>query len=152
MKKTEDPKGKGKEVGESSGQAQELPPWEELGRKLANCDLIGPADETLFNFPAQSELPINLEPAIPDPIVNPQPNTGQLEEWWTSDWHFQNFMNNPNIYFPHFDPEPAPFPPMNPENFAELRRYGEELVDAGNRIREVGENITWKYEERERRF
>ncbi|XP_022041959.1 protein FAR1-RELATED SEQUENCE 2-like [Helianthus annuus] len=59
-------------------------------------------------------------------------------------------MNNPNVYFPQFDPEPAPFPPMSADYVAELRRYGEELVDAGNRIREVGENITWKYDERER--
>ena len=102
VKKTEDSKDKrkGKEIGESSGQAQEMPPWEELDRKLANCDLIGPADENLFSYPAESQLPVNLEPAIPDPIVNSQPVIGQLEEWWTSDWQFQNFMNNPNVYFP----------------------------------------------------
>ncbi|MFS8030943.1 hypothetical protein Hanom_Chr17g01539961 [Helianthus anomalus] len=52
VKKTVEPKGKEKEVGESSGQAQELPPWEELDRKLANCDLFGPTDKTLLNFPA----------------------------------------------------------------------------------------------------
>ncbi|MFS7911472.1 hypothetical protein Hanom_Chr02g00118491 [Helianthus anomalus] len=75
VKKTEDPKGKGKEVGESSGQTQTMPPCEELDRKLTNCDLIGPTDETFFNFPAHSERPINLEPPIPDPIVNPQPVT-----------------------------------------------------------------------------
>ncbi|KAJ0806051.1 hypothetical protein HanPI659440_Chr02g0085231 [Helianthus annuus] len=129
-----------------------MPPWEELDRKLANCDLIGPVDEILFNFPAQSQRPINLEPAIPDPIVNHQLLPGELEEWWTNDWQFQNFMNNPNVYFPHFDPEPAPYPPMSTENLAELRHYGEELVDAGNRIRDIGEKISWKYDERERRF
>ncbi|KAJ0482545.1 hypothetical protein HanIR_Chr13g0655091 [Helianthus annuus] len=134
VKKTEDPKdkGKGKEIGESSGQAQEMPPWEELDCKLANSDLIGPADENLFNYPAESKLPVNLEPAIPDPIVNPRPLQGELEEWWTTDWQFQNLLNNPNAYFPQFDPEPAPNPPMSTENLAELRHYGEELVDAGN--------------------
>ncbi|KAJ0704305.1 hypothetical protein HanPI659440_Chr14g0561221 [Helianthus annuus] len=61
-----------------------MPPWEELDRKLANSDLIGPADENLFNYPAESQLPVNLEPAIPDPIVNPDlykeswKNGGQL--------------------------------------------------------------------------
>ncbi|KAJ0836380.1 hypothetical protein HanRHA438_Chr16g0766311 [Helianthus annuus] len=115
IKKTEDPKdkGKGKEIGESSGQAQEMPQWEELDRKLANSDLIGPADENLFNYPAESQLPVNLEPAIPNPIVNPRPLPGELEEWWTTDWQFQNLLNNPNTYFPQFDPEPAPNPPMS---------------------------------------
>ncbi|KAM0010011.1 hypothetical protein Hdeb2414_s0082g00780871 [Helianthus debilis subsp. tardiflorus] len=129
-----------------------MPPWEELDRKLANYDLIGPADENLFNYPAESQLPVNLEPGIPDPIVNHRLLLEELEEWWTNDWQFQNFMNNPNVYFHQFDPEPAPNPPMSMENLAELRRYGEELVDAGNRIRDVGEKISWKYEKRECRF
>ncbi|KAF5757403.1 hypothetical protein HanXRQr2_Chr17g0826281 [Helianthus annuus] len=134
-------KGKGKEIGESSRQAQEMPSWEELDRKLALSDLIGPADENLFNYPAEAQLPVNLEPTIPDPIINPRP-LGELEAWWTTDWQFQNLLNNPNTYFPQFDPEPAPNPPMSTENLAELRHYGQELVDAGNRIREVGEQIS----------
>ncbi|KAJ0697593.1 hypothetical protein HanLR1_Chr10g0370661 [Helianthus annuus] len=154
VKKAEDPKDKGKgiEIGESSGQAQEMPSWEELDRKLALSDLIGPADEDFFYYPVESQLPIDLEPAIPDPIVNPQPLQGELEEWWTTNWQFQNLLNNPNTFFPQFDPEPAPNPPMSNENLAELCHYGEELIDAGNRIREVGERISWKYDERERRF
>ncbi|KAJ0785993.1 hypothetical protein HanOQP8_Chr02g0049781 [Helianthus annuus] len=144
---------KGKEVlGESSSQAPALPPWEELDRKLANCDIFGPTDENLVNVPVQTELPINLEPAIPEPIVNPLPLPNSIEEWWTNDWHFQNLMNNPIPYYPQFELAPATFPPMNPENVAELRRYGEELVDAGNKIRSVGENISWKYDEWEFHF
>ncbi|MFS7995489.1 hypothetical protein Hanom_Chr12g01118511 [Helianthus anomalus] len=61
-------------------------------------------------------------------------------------------MNNPNTFFPQFDSEHVPNPPMSNENLAELRHYGEELVDSGNRIQEVGEQIFWKYDERERRF
>ena len=118
--------------------------------KLVN--ISGPADENLVNILVQTELPINLEPAIPEPVVNPLPLPDPTEEWWTNDWHFQNLMNNLNPYYPQFEPAPAAFPPMNPENVAELRRYGEELVDAGNRIRTVGENISWKYDEREFHF
>ncbi|KAM0025817.1 hypothetical protein Hdeb2414_s0021g00579061 [Helianthus debilis subsp. tardiflorus] len=142
--KTEDPKdnGKGIEIGESFRQAQGMPSWEELDRKLALSDLIGPADENLFNYPIESLLPVNLEPAIPDPIVNPRPLPGELEEWWTTDWQFQNLINNPNTFFPQFDMEPAPNPRMSNENLAELRHYGEELVDAGNSIRVVGEQIS----------
>ncbi|KAJ0754716.1 hypothetical protein HanPI659440_Chr09g0349951 [Helianthus annuus] len=127
-----------------------MPSWEELDRKLALGNLIKPADENLFNYPAEALLPVNLEPAIPNPIVNPQPLPGALEEWWTTDWQFQNLINNPNTFFPQFDPEPAPNPPISNENLAELRHYGEELVDAGNRIRVVGEQISWKYDKRER--
>ncbi|MFS7900378.1 hypothetical protein Hanom_Chr00s109473g01807171 [Helianthus anomalus] len=57
--------------------------------------------KTFFYYPVESQLPVNLEPAIPDSIVNP---------------------------------------------------HGEELIDAGNRIRGVGEQISSKYDERERRF
>ncbi|MFS7956463.1 hypothetical protein Hanom_Chr07g00654921 [Helianthus anomalus] len=79
--------------------------WEEeLDHKLALGDIIGPANETLFNYPAEALLPVNIEPAIPDPIVHPRPLPGVLEEWWTTDWQFQNLMNNPNTFFPHFDP------------------------------------------------
>ena len=41
---------------------------------------------------------------------------------------------------------------MSNENMAELRHYGEELMDVGNRIREIGGQIAWKYDERELRF
>ncbi|KAJ0612218.1 hypothetical protein HanHA300_Chr01g0025061 [Helianthus annuus] len=151
VKKTVEPKGK-EVLGESSSQALALPPWEELDRKLANCDIFGPADENLVNVPVQTELPINLEPAILEPIVNPLALPGPIEEWWTNDWQFQNLINNPNPYYPQFEPAPDTFPPMSPENVAELHRYGEELVDTGNRSRSVGENIYWKYDEREFHF
>ncbi|KAJ0480210.1 hypothetical protein HanIR_Chr13g0628981 [Helianthus annuus] len=153
--KKDDPKDKGKgiETGESSRQNQEPLSWEkELDRKLSLGDIIGPADETLCNYSAEALFPVNLEPAIPDPIMHPRPFPGTLEEWWSADWQFQNIINSPNTFLPQFDPEPAPNPPMSNENLAELRHYGEELVDAGNRIREVGEQISWKYDERERRF
>ncbi|KAJ0515707.1 hypothetical protein HanHA89_Chr11g0405851 [Helianthus annuus] len=84
--------------------------------------------------------------------MHPRPFPGTLEQWWSADWQFQNIMNSPNTFLPQFDPEPIPNPPMSNENLAELRHYGEELVDAGNRIREVGEQISWKYDERERRY
>ncbi|XP_022004736.1 uncharacterized protein LOC110902360 [Helianthus annuus] len=86
--KKDDPKDKWKDIetGESSRPNQEMLSWEkELERKLALGDIIGPADETLFNYPTEALLPINLEPVIPDPIVHPRPLPGALEEWWTAD-------------------------------------------------------------------
>ncbi|MFS7935551.1 hypothetical protein Hanom_Chr05g00404821 [Helianthus anomalus] len=153
--KKDDPKDKGKSIesGESSRPNQEPLSWEEkLDPKLSLGDIIGPANKTLFSYPTEALFPVNLEPAIPDPIVHPRPFPGTLEQWWSVDWQFQNIMNSPNTFLPQFDPEPIPNPPMSNENLAELRHYGEELVDAGNRIREVGEQISWKYDEREHRY
>ncbi|KAF5793163.1 hypothetical protein HanXRQr2_Chr09g0414371 [Helianthus annuus] len=139
------------EIGESSRQVEELPLQEELDRVLASCDILRPINNNLFPYPTETQLPINLEPAIPEPLIHTQP-LGEMDEWWTNDWQFQNLLNNPYTLFPQFDPEPIPNPPMSNENLAKLRHFGEELVDAGNRIREVGEQISWKYDKRERRF
>ena len=50
------------------------------------------------------------------------------------------------------EPAPINYPQMNPENAAELRHFGEELIDEGNRIRAIGENLVWKYDERDFHF
>ena len=141
----------GIEIGESSKQTEEFPFQEELDHLLASCDIIRPITNNLYPYPAETQLPINLEPAIPDPLIHTQP-LGEMDEWWTNDWQFQNLLNNRYDFFPQFDPEPIPNPPMRNENLAELRHFGEELIGTGNRIREMGEQISWKYDERERRF
>ena len=61
-------------------------------------------------------------------------------------------INSPYTLLPQFDPEPIPNPPMSYENLAELHQFGEELIGTGNRIREIGEQISWKYDERERHY
>ena len=138
------------EIGESSNQNQGITFQEEIDFLLASCETIQPVNTNVFTYPLENQLPINLEPAIPEPIVHSQPV--EMDEWWTNDWQFQNIVNDPYSFLPQFDPEPLPNPPMSNENMAELRHYGEELMDAGNRIREIGGQIAWKYDERELRF
>ncbi|KAF5758305.1 hypothetical protein HanXRQr2_Chr16g0727721 [Helianthus annuus] len=146
-----DLKQKGIEIGESSKQSEEITFQDEIDRLLDNCDVLEPINDNLFSYPTTTQFPINLGPAIPDPLVHTRP-LGQMEEWWTNDWQFQNIVNNPYSFLSQFDPEPIPNPPMSYENLAELRQFGEELIGIGNRIREMGEQISWKYDERERRY
>ncbi|KAJ0431688.1 hypothetical protein HanIR_Chr17g0851091 [Helianthus annuus] len=146
-----DIKQKGIEIGESSKQPEEITFQDEIDRLLSNCDIIEPVNNNLYSYPTTAQFPINLEPAIPEPLIHTRP-LGQMEEWWTNNWQFQNMINSPYSFLPQFDPEPIPNPPMSYENLAELRQFGEELIGTGNRIREMGEQISWKYDERERRY
>ncbi|KAJ0844931.1 hypothetical protein HanRHA438_Chr15g0707911 [Helianthus annuus] len=146
-----DLKQKGIEVGESSKQPEELTFQDEIDRLLGNCEVISPIRTNLYPYPATVQFPLNITPAIPEPLIHTQP-LGELEEWWTNDWQFQNIVNSPYSFLPQFDPEPLPNPPMSNENLAELRQFGEELIGTGNRIREMGEHLTWKYDEREHRY
>ncbi|KAJ0481761.1 hypothetical protein HanRHA438_Chr13g0604721 [Helianthus annuus] len=41
---------------------------------------------------------------------------------------------------------------MCTENVQELRTFGEELVDEGQRIRQIGERLVWKYDERNMQY
>ncbi|KAJ0899870.1 hypothetical protein HanPSC8_Chr08g0307011 [Helianthus annuus] len=141
----------GMEIGESSKQTKEFTFQEELDHLLASCDVIRPITNNLYPYPAETQLPINLELVIPDPLIHTRP-LGEMDEWWANDCEFQNLLNNPYYFFPQFDPEPIPNPLMSNENLAELRHFGEELIGTGNRIREMGEQISWKYDERERRY
>ncbi|KAJ0949600.1 hypothetical protein HanRHA438_Chr01g0040421 [Helianthus annuus] len=147
----EDIKQKGIEIGESSKQPEEITFQDEIDRLLANCDVIEPINNNLYSYPATAQFPINLEPTIPDPLIHTRP-LGQMEEWWTNDWQFQNMINSPYTLLSQFDPEPIPNPPMSYENLAELHQFGEELIGTGNRIRKIGEQISWKYDERERHY
>ncbi|MFS8034931.1 hypothetical protein Hanom_Chr17g01587011 [Helianthus anomalus] len=139
------------ETGESSKQTKEVTFQEEIDRLLANCDIIRPININLYPYSAETQIPINLEPVIPDPLVHTQP-LGGMDEWWTNDWQFQNIINSLYTFLPQFDLEPLPNPPMSNENLAELRQFREELIGTGNRIREIGEQISWKYDEREYRY
>ncbi|KAM0003366.1 hypothetical protein Hdeb2414_s0286g00857841 [Helianthus debilis subsp. tardiflorus] len=139
------------EIGESSKQSEEITFQDEIDRLLANYDVISLIHNNLYPYPATIQFPVNLEPAIPDPLIHTRP-LGQLEEWWTNDWQFQNMINSPYTLLPQFDSELIPNPLMSYENLDELRQFGEELIGSGNRIREIGEQISWKYDERERRY
>ncbi|MFS7899111.1 hypothetical protein Hanom_Chr00s044881g01776221 [Helianthus anomalus] len=146
-----DLKQKGIEIGESSKQPEEITFQDEIDRLLGNCEVISPIRTNLYPYPATVQFPLTVAPTIPDPLIHTQP-FGELEEWWTNDWQFQNIVNSPYSFLPQFDPEPIPNPPMSNENLAELRQFGEELIGTGNRIREMGEHLTWKYDEREHRY
>ncbi|KAJ0802041.1 hypothetical protein HanPI659440_Chr03g0124721 [Helianthus annuus] len=146
-----DLKQKGIEIGESSKHSEEITFQDEIDRLLDNYDVLEPINDNLFSYPVTAQFPLNLGPAIPDPLVHTRP-LGQLEEWWTNDWQFQNIVNSPYSFLPQFDPEPIPNPPTSYENLTELRQFGEELISTGNRIREMGEQFSWKYDERERRY
>ena len=39
-------------------------------------------------------------------------------------------------------------PPMSHENLEELRSWGDELVEEGDRIRQIREKLMWKHVER----
>ncbi|KAJ0953258.1 hypothetical protein HanPSC8_Chr02g0081791 [Helianthus annuus] len=146
-----DLKQKGIQIGESSKQPGEITFQDEIDRLLENCDVISPIRNNLYPYPATVQFPLNVAPSIPEPLIHTRP-LGELEEWWTNDWQFQSIVNSPYSFLPQFDPEPIPNPPMSSENLAELRQFGEELIGTGNRIREMGEQLSWKYDERENRY
>ncbi|MFS7952299.1 hypothetical protein Hanom_Chr07g00605331 [Helianthus anomalus] len=72
---------------------------------------------------------MNLEPVIPNHSIH-----SQIDKWLTNEIQLQN---HPYKLFPQSNLEPLPNPPMNNENVAELRHFGKELMDAGNRIQEM---------------
>ncbi|MFS7991628.1 hypothetical protein Hanom_Chr12g01072901 [Helianthus anomalus] len=132
----ENPKPKKMEIGESSRQIERLPSQKELDFILTNHDAIKSVNET--------QLPINLEPAIPNLSIH-----SQIDNWLTNEIQFQN---HPYKLFPQSNLEPLPNLPMNNENMAELRHFGRELMDTGIRIPEIGRQISWKYNERGRHY
>ncbi|KAJ0483668.1 hypothetical protein HanIR_Chr13g0667271 [Helianthus annuus] len=79
-----DLKQKGIEIGESSKQSEEITFQDEIDRLLDNCDVLEPINDNLFSYPATAQFPLNLGPAIPDPLIHTRP-LGQMEEWWTND-------------------------------------------------------------------
>ncbi|MFS7949289.1 hypothetical protein Hanom_Chr06g00569781 [Helianthus anomalus] len=61
------------EIGESSKQTQEMTLQEELDFILARCDTIQHVNTNVITRPIETQLPVNLEPAIPEPIIHTQP-------------------------------------------------------------------------------
>ena len=87
------PKSKGIEIEESSRQIEGLPSQEELDFTLTDYSIIQTINET--------QLSMNLEPAIPNLSVHSQPF--KINEWLTQEIQLQN---NPYKLFPQFNPEP----------------------------------------------
>ncbi|KAJ0716228.1 hypothetical protein HanPI659440_Chr13g0510351 [Helianthus annuus] len=141
------PKPKKMEIRESSRQIERLPSQEELDFILASYNTIKPVNENVFIHSLETQLPINLESAILNPSIHSQPF--RMDEWLTNEIQLQN---NPYKLFLQFNLEPLPNPPISNKNMAELRHFGQELMDTGNRIQEIGGQICWKYDERKRRY
>ncbi|KAJ0587548.1 hypothetical protein HanIR_Chr04g0164441 [Helianthus annuus] len=121
----EKPKPKEIEIGESSRQIEKLPSQEELDFIMASYNTIKPNSENVFIHFLETQLPMNLEPAIPNPSIH-----SQIDKLLINEIQLQN---HPYKLFPQFNSEPLPNPPISNENIAELR-LGEELMDIGNRI------------------
>ena len=132
-----------------------MEPWEQFNRVFAECDIlqtlgsplnINPAPYNPLDNTLEAMLPpIDIEnpPVMPEPIdpsyMPEQQNWAPQEAWWTNDWEFENIMYNPNMAPQH------EYPAMTPANMNELQNYGDELIEMGNRMRCMGENLVWKY-------
>jgi len=81
----EKPKPKEIEIGESSRQIEKLPSQEELDSIMASHNTIKPVNENIFNRSLETQLPMNLEPAIPNPSIH-----SQIDEWLINEIQLQN--------------------------------------------------------------
>ncbi|MFS7902586.1 hypothetical protein Hanom_Chr01g00013021 [Helianthus anomalus] len=133
------PQSKKIEIGESSRQIKGLPSQEELDFVLGDYNTIKPCNET--------QLSINLEPAIPNLSIHSRPF--KIDEWLTNEIQLQN---NPYKLFPQFNLEPLPNPPKSNKNTVRLHHLDQELINVGNRIQEIGKQISWKYDQRKHHY
>ena len=117
------------EIEESSRQIKGLPSQEEIDLTITDYSIIKTINET--------QLSMNLEPAIPNLSVHLQPF--EIDEWLT---HEMQLQNNPYKLFPQFNLEPLPNPPKSNKNTARLHHLGQELMNVGNRIQEIGKQIS----------
>ena len=81
----EKPKPKKMEIGESSRQIEKLPSQEELDFIMASYNTIKPVNENVFIHFLETQLPMNLEPAIPNPSIH-----SQIDEWLINEIQLQN--------------------------------------------------------------
>ncbi|MFS7913931.1 hypothetical protein Hanom_Chr02g00147511 [Helianthus anomalus] len=106
----------------------------------------------------QVEMPDYNQEEIPRvPAPNPlDPNN--YDPWWDDVRDY--ILENPYPYQASYQepvpqlPNPVlePAPPMSAENVQELRTFGEEILESSERMRQVGERLVWKYDERNMDF
>ena len=91
------------------------------------------------------------------------PGLDPLYPYYDSDQYIREILENPYPYQapmpPYQEPVPQfpnpvlePAPPMSAENVQELRTFGEEILENSERMRQVGERLVWKYDERNMDF
>ncbi|KAF5772119.1 hypothetical protein HanXRQr2_Chr13g0573011 [Helianthus annuus] len=123
-------------------------------------------------IPAPNPLDPNYDPRLDDkrdyqqrypiPEDEPMPNLAAypdldpLDPYYDNDEYIREILENPYPYqepMPQFpNPVPAPAPPMSAENVQELRTFVEEILEGSNRMRQIGERLVWKYDERNMEF
>ncbi|KAJ0479024.1 hypothetical protein HanHA300_Chr13g0506291 [Helianthus annuus] len=86
------------------------------------------------------------------PNLATYPGLDPLDPYYYNDEYIREILENPypqeNPMPQYPDPVPAPAPPMSAGNVHELRTFGEEILESSERMRQVGERLVWKYDER----
>ena len=88
------------------------------------------------------------------------PGLDPLDPYYDNDAFIREILENPYPYQAPYQelapqiPNPVlePAPPMSAENVQELRTFGEEILESSERMRQVGERLVWKYDERNMDF
>ncbi|KAJ0533215.1 hypothetical protein HanRHA438_Chr09g0388021 [Helianthus annuus] len=79
-----------------------------------------------------------------------------LDPYYDNDQYIREILENPYPYkepIPQFpNPVASPAPPMSAENVQELRTFGEEILEGSERLRQIGERLVWKYDQRNMEF
>ncbi|KAJ0919749.1 hypothetical protein HanRHA438_Chr05g0233261 [Helianthus annuus] len=100
---------------------------------------------------------------VPIPNLGAYPGLDPQDPYNVSDAYIREILENSYPYqapippyqepapqIPNPVPEPAPL--MSAENVQELRTFGEEILESSERMRQVGERLVWKYDERNMDF
>ncbi|MFS7993699.1 hypothetical protein Hanom_Chr12g01097181 [Helianthus anomalus] len=101
-----------------------------------------------------------IQENVPIPNLGAYPGLDPQDPYNISDAYVREILENPYPYqAPYQEPAPQlpnpvlePAPPMSAENVQELRTFGEEILESSERIRQVGERLVWKYDERNMDF
>ncbi|KAF5757168.1 hypothetical protein HanXRQr2_Chr17g0823421 [Helianthus annuus] len=101
-----------------------------------------------------------IQENVPMPNLGAYPGLDPQDPYHINDAYIREILENPYPYqAPYQEPAPQipnpvlePAPPMSAENVQELRTFGEEILESSERMRQVGERLVWKYDERNMDF
>ena len=101
-----------------------------------------------------------IQENVPMPNLGAYPGLDPQDPYYVNDAYIREILENPYPYrAPYQEPAPQipnpvlePAPPMSAENVQELRTFGEEILESSERMRQVGERLVWKYDERNMDF
>ncbi|KAM0063582.1 hypothetical protein Hdeb2414_s0003g00092561 [Helianthus debilis subsp. tardiflorus] len=106
-------------------------------------------------YPIQEDMPM--------PNLGAYPGLDPLDPHYDKDVFIREILLNPYPYQAPTPPYPEPMPqipnpvlepapPMSAENVQKLRTFGEEILESSEMMRQVGERLVWKYDERNMDF